>query len=253
MTKKDLPLHPAGRRARCSRGQPAAHHGLPVQLTLQVMQEHAACATSCASPQRPWRPDGYDLSGEQSSPSRFRLTWIASDGTVLYDTQADAAHDGEPRLSAQEVQRGAGNRHGRSSSRYSATLLQKTVYVREPPRRTAPCCALSASRATMGVLLLGMLQPILLVVIVLLVLSSLLGEPAVQAASSSRSTRSTSSIRWKTTPMRSSLRSCGRIDRQRRQIDAQLARAAAENRRIHPDHRAACTRGSCCSTKRARC
>ena len=33
----------------------------------------------------------------QLSSDRFRLTWIAADGSVLYDTQADAILYGEPR------------------------------------------------------------------------------------------------------------------------------------------------------------
>ena len=108
---------------------------------------------------------------EKIKSDRFRVTWIASDGTVLYDTQADAAQM-ENHLEREEVREALETGTG-SSSRYSATLLQKTVY--SASRLTdGTVLRLSASRATMGALLLGAFQPILLVVIVLLVLSSLL-------------------------------------------------------------------------------
>ena len=108
---------------------------------------------------------------EKIKSDRFRVTWIASDGTVLYDTQADAAQM-ENHLEREEVREALETGTG-SSSRYSATLLQKTVY--SASRLTdGTVLRLSASRATMGALLLGAFQPILLVVVVLLVLSSLL-------------------------------------------------------------------------------
>lgn len=141
---------------------------------------------------------------EKIKSDRFRVTWIASDGTVLYDTQADAAQM-ENHLEREEVREALETGTG-SSSRYSATLLQKTVY--SASRLTdGTVLRLSASRATMGALLLGAFQPILLVVIVLLVLSSLLASRLAKRIVEPLNA-STSSIRWKTTPMRSSLRSC---------------------------------------------
>ena len=101
----------------------------------------------------------------------YRITWLRADGTVLYDTKADAAAM-ENHAQREEVRQALTNGIG-ESSRYSATLLEKTLYyARRLPDGTV--LRLSASRATMGALLLGAFQPILLVVIVLLVLSSLL-------------------------------------------------------------------------------
>ena len=106
----------------------------------------------------------------QIDASRFRLTWIDGDGTVLYDTDADAG-DLENHAARAEVQQaleyGAGE-----SVRYSTTLLEKTMYC---ARRLADGTVLriSRSRASVGVLLLGMLQPILLVPIAALVLSAI--------------------------------------------------------------------------------
>ena len=56
-----------------------------------------------------------------------RVTWIAADGTVLYDTQADAASM-ENHASREEVQQALATGEG-ESSRYSQTLLEKTIYV----------------------------------------------------------------------------------------------------------------------------
>ena len=87
---------------------------------------------------------------EKIKSDRFRVTWIASDGTVLYDTQADAAQM-ENHLEREEVREALETGTG-SSSRYSATLLQKTVY--SASRLTdGTVLRLSASRATMGALL----------------------------------------------------------------------------------------------------
>ena len=61
------------------------------------------------------------------SSSQYRLTWIAADGTVLYDTQADAASM-ENHASREEVQQALATGEG-ESSRYSQTLLEKTIYV----------------------------------------------------------------------------------------------------------------------------
>ena len=155
---------------------------------------------------------------EKIKSDRFRVTWIASDGTVLYDTQADAAQM-ENHLEREEVREALETGTG-SSSRYSATLLQKTVY--SASRLTdGTVLRLSASRATMGALLLGAFQPILLV-IVLLVLSSLLASRLAKRIVEPLNALDLehpleNDAYEELSPL---LR---RIDRQRRQIDAQLA------------------------------
>ena len=105
------------------------------------------------------------------SSERYRLTWIAPDGTVLYDTVTDA-ESLENHADREEVKRAFEYGEG-ESSRYSSTILQKTMYC---ARRLADGSVLriSISRATAGVLLIGMVQPILIVVIVALILSAVL-------------------------------------------------------------------------------
>ena len=109
----------------------------------------------------------------QLTAERYRLTWIENDGTVLYDTVTDA-ESLENHADRVEVKQALEYGEG-ESTRYSSTLLQKTMYCAE---RLADGSVLriSMSRATAGVLLVGMVQPILVVLIVALILSSVLAK-----------------------------------------------------------------------------
>ena len=107
----------------------------------------------------------------QLRSEQYRITWLRGDGTVLYDTQADAATM-ENHAQREEVQQALATGEG-ESSRYSSTLLQKTVYyAKRLPDGTV--LRLSAVRVTAGVLVLNMLQPILLVLAAALILSGVL-------------------------------------------------------------------------------
>ena len=105
--------------------------------------------------------------------NRYRLTWIAPDGTVLYDTQADASTM-ENHASREEVQQALATGEG-ESSRYSQTLLEKTIYV---ARRMddGSVLRICVSRQTLAVLLLGMLQPVLVILLAAVIFSALLAK-----------------------------------------------------------------------------
>ncbi len=149
----------------------------------------------------------------------FRLTWIDAQGNVLYDTKADGSSM-ENHADREEFQQAIKNGFG-ESSRYSSTLMEKTLY-RAQRLADGSVLRISVSRATSGVLVLGMLQPILLVLIVALVLSALLSKRIA---------------RWVVAPLENldlehPLENdtyeelaplLGRINQQRRQIDLQLA------------------------------
>ena len=108
---------------------------------------------------------------KQLRSDQYRITWRRADGAVLYDTQADA-ESMENHAQRQEVQQALATGEG-ESSRYSDTLLQKTVYyAKRLPDGTV--LRLSAIRVTTGVLVLNMLQPILLVLAAALILSGVL-------------------------------------------------------------------------------
>ena len=109
---------------------------------------------------------------ERLPAERFRLTWIGSDGRVLYDTQVVDVASMENHAGRQEVQEALKNGSG-ESSRYSDTLLQQTLYV---ARRLTDGTVLriSVSRATAGMLALGMLQPMLVVLAAALIFAGLM-------------------------------------------------------------------------------
>lgn len=107
----------------------------------------------------------------QLTAGRYRLTWIAADGSVLYDTKTDA-ESLENHASRAEVSQALSTGTG-ESTRYSSTLLEKTMYYAQ--RLTdGTVLRISISRATVGMIAVGMLQPLLLVLIVALILSGVL-------------------------------------------------------------------------------
>ena len=108
---------------------------------------------------------------QKIQPGQYRLTWISAEGGVLYDTDADANqmenHAGREEFRA-ALETGEG-----SSSRYSDTMLTKTVYYAHR-LSDGTVLRISVSQATAGQVALGMLQPILIVLCLSLVLSALL-------------------------------------------------------------------------------
>lgn len=115
---------------------------------------------------------GVELSGpaylEGVADSEYRLTWVAGDGQVLYDTQAPAEtlenHGGR-----EEIQEALETGEG-SGSRMSATLMRRTVY---RARRLADGTVLriSADQVTVLALLAWMSQAILLLIVIAAVVS----------------------------------------------------------------------------------
>ncbi len=105
------------------------------------------------------------------SGTEYRLTWIDSDGTVLFDTHAPAG-DMENHAGRVEVREALAE--GESSSvRYSETLTQRTLYYARA-LAGGTVLRISISHATPFVLALGMLQPILIVAVIAIVLSAVL-------------------------------------------------------------------------------
>ncbi len=105
------------------------------------------------------------------SSDRYRITWIQADGKVIYDTQA-GADSMENHADRQEVKQALAEGEG-SSSRYSDTLMEKTSYYARL-LDDGSVLRVSTTYATAGLLVLGMLQPILVVLIAALVLSGIL-------------------------------------------------------------------------------
>ena len=104
-------------------------------------------------------------------PENYRLTWVGEDGGVLYDTQADAGQM-ENHGNRTEIQDALRLGQGQSS-RYSSTLMEKTLYFARR-LKDGSVLRISVSRATAWRLVLGMLQPVLVVLAAALILSGLL-------------------------------------------------------------------------------
>ena len=107
----------------------------------------------------------------QLTADRYRLTWIAADGSVLYDTKTDA-ESLENHASRAEVSQALATGIG-ESTRYSSTLMEKTMYYAQR-LDDGTVLRISISRATVGMIAVGMIQPLLIVLIVALILSGLL-------------------------------------------------------------------------------
>ena len=101
--------------------------------------------------------------------NRYRLTWVGTDGTVIFDSHADAASM-ENHAAREEIKETLVSGTG-SSTRHSSTLTEQTIY--EATRlNDGSVLRISVSRTTALVLVLGMLQPILIVLVIAIVLSA---------------------------------------------------------------------------------
>ena len=113
--------------------------------------------------------------------SMFRFTLVDTDGTVIYDSQANA-EEMENHLDREEITEAIENGSG-SSARYSSTLTERTFY--EATRlENGNVLRISISQVTVGALFLGMLPAIcaivLISIVVALVLSNTMAKSIVK-------------------------------------------------------------------------
>lgn len=102
---------------------------------------------------------------------RYRITWMAQDGTILYDTASDTSSM-ENHLEREEIRQALADGRG-ESDRYSSTMMERSFYSakRLPDGSIVRLCT---THGTIFILLLGMSQPILLVFAITIVLSVIL-------------------------------------------------------------------------------
>lgn len=101
----------------------------------------------------------------------YRITWIGTDGSVLYDSVSDA-DEMENHFEREEVKEALAQGYG-ESSRYSSTLTERYLYsAKRLPDGTV--IRLSVTQNSLLVLTLGMLQPICIIFAVAVVLSIIL-------------------------------------------------------------------------------
>ena len=100
-----------------------------------------------------------------------RVTWVAADGTVLFDSSADTDAM-ENHSDREEIREAQDNRLG-TATRYSSTLAEQTLY---SARRLSDgtVIRLASSQRTVWLLLLAMVQPILVILVLALLLSAVL-------------------------------------------------------------------------------
>ena len=105
------------------------------------------------------------------STGDYRVTWIDADGTVLFDTEADASRM-ENHLEREEIQQALRTGTG-EARRYSPTLADRQLYAAQRlPDGTV--LRLSVVQLALWSLVLGFAQPICLVALLALALSFLL-------------------------------------------------------------------------------
>lgn len=93
-----------------------------------------------------------------------RITWIAADGTVLYDSQAQQSGM-ENHADREEVQQALKTGHG-ESMRYSTTLMERQLYSADLlPDGTV--VRISDMQYTPLTLILGMIQPVIIIALLL--------------------------------------------------------------------------------------
>ena len=100
-----------------------------------------------------------------------RITWIAADGTVLYDSRAQQSGM-ENHADREEVQQALKTGHG-ESMRYSTTLMERQLYSADllPDGSVVRILDMQYTPLT---LILGMIQPVIIIALLALLLSLLL-------------------------------------------------------------------------------
>lgn len=111
---------------------------------------------------------GIDFLSSLEKSSRGRITWINSDGTIRYDSDA-TADKMENHLNREEIKEALETGTGQSV-RMSDTLSEKTMYYAKL-LSDGSIIRVSTNQYTVWILLLNMLQPLAIVIIVALVLS----------------------------------------------------------------------------------
>ena len=108
---------------------------------------------------------------ENVEADRFRVTWIDTDGTVLFDTQVDQ-NTMENHADREEIREAFATGSG-SAVRNSSTLTEQTYY--EARRLTdGTVLRISANQASAWALMMDLLWPIILIAVLAIGLSALL-------------------------------------------------------------------------------
>ena len=108
----------------------------------------------------------------------YRITWIGADGTVLFDSDSDAGTM-ENHLEREEVKQAMASGFGHSS-RYSSTLMERLLYSAQR-LDDGSVIRLAITQNSVLTIVLGMIQPILLVSLVAVILALVLASRVSKA------------------------------------------------------------------------
>ena len=108
---------------------------------------------------------------ENVEADRFRITWIDTDGTVLFDTQADQSTM-ENHADREEIQEAFETGRG-SAVRTSATLTEQTFYEAQQ-LKDGTVLRISTNQESAWALMIGMLWPVILIAALAIGLSAIL-------------------------------------------------------------------------------
>lgn len=108
---------------------------------------------------------------ENVEADRFRITWISTDGTVLFDTQADQTAM-ENHADREEIREAFVSGSG-SAVRTSSTLTEQTYYEAQK-MQDGTVLRISTSQESAWALMIGMLWPVLLIAVLAISLSAIL-------------------------------------------------------------------------------
>lgn len=101
----------------------------------------------------------------------YRITWINADGNVLYDSKSNV-DEMKNHLDREEVKQAFAEGYG-ASTRYSSTLTQRYIYGAKR-LSDGTVIRVSVEQNSLLLLMLGMLQPIVIIFLVAIVLSDFL-------------------------------------------------------------------------------
>ena len=101
----------------------------------------------------------------------YRITWIGADGTVLFDSDSDASTM-ENHLEREEVKQAMASGFGHSS-RYSSTLMERLLYSAQR-LEDGSVIRLAITQNSVLTIMLGLIQPVLLVSLVAVILALVL-------------------------------------------------------------------------------
>ena len=136
------------------------HLGQQIQAELQVEAVYIA--------------QGLAQSGEsyfQGLKGTNRITWVAADGTVLYDSDSEAAAM-ENHADREEIQEALTNGSGQST-RYSTTFDERRIYF-ATRLSDGTVLRVSSAQRSVWVLIMGMLSPVIFIFVLAAVLSGVL-------------------------------------------------------------------------------